>query len=252
MSNIYKLISVKNTPIIIKAPVYAPPPEEPEPDEPDDAEAATAAALLLDTVGTETLVEAHQKAAATIAAAEQEAEGVIAAATEQGDHLKLDAYDQGYREGYQAGLDQARQAIDEATARASQITADAAVQAKETLLASQQQLVEIALAVARKILSREIATNPDAVLPIVKAALERVRDQDQVTVRVSPEDFGLVDDAAPELQSLLTQDCALSVVSDAGLTGGDCVVETAFGVIDARVDTQLEAIKTSLKEAANE
>jgi flagellar assembly protein FliH len=253
LSNIFKLISVRNIPIVIKAPVYdVPKVSEPDPVEPDHSEAATAAAMLLDTVGTGTLVEAHQKAADITETAKQEAEAMIAAATEQANQLKLDAYDQGYREGHRDGLEQARQAIVDATNRAEQVTAAAAVEAAETLLASERQMVDIALAVARKILNREIALNVDTVLPIVAATLEKVRDQDLVTVRVSPEDLDQVTGAKQQFQSQLTQDATLSVIDDAGLKSGDCVIETAFGVIDARIDSQFEAIKSSLKEAANE
>ena len=253
MSNIFKLISVRNTPIIIKAPVYLVPKEpDPEPEEPDNTESAAAAALLMDTIGTETLVEAHQKAADIVGSSRQEAEEIIVTATKQADQLKLDAYDQGYREGYQSGLDQARQTIDEATSRAEKLATESAIQATETLLASERQMVDIALAVARKILNREIALNFDTVLPIVAAALEKVRDQDAITVRVCPENFDCVSEAKPQLQSQLTQEANLTVISDSGLKNGDCVVETAFGVIDARVDTQFEAVKSSLKEAANE
>lgn len=251
MSNIFKLISVRNTPIIIKAPVYALPVEL-SAEEPADSEAAVAAAQLLDSVGTETVVNAHKEATAIIEAAKKEAAALIAAATEQGDQLKLDAYDQGYREGHQAGMDQARQAIEEATATAGRIKAEADVEADARLLASERQMVDIGLAVARKILNYEIAENYALILPVITAALDKVRDQDQITVRVSPQNLDLVNEAMPELQSRLSQESSLTVTGDNGLKNGDCVVETAFGVIDARLDTQLDAIKTSLKEASDE
>lgn len=251
MSSVFKLITVRETPIVITAPVYELP-KQPEPEKDENTEAAEAAAQLLESVGTETLVEAHQKATEIVETAKKEAEAIVAAATEQGDQLKLDAYDQGYREGFKQGMDQARQAVDEATARAEQIVAEAEVYAAETLKASERQMVDIALAIARKILNHEIAENFNTILPIVTAALGKVRDQDHVNVRVSPEDFPLVDEAKPELQSLLTQDGTLDVTNDPGLKNGDCVVETSFGVIDARIDSQFETVKSSLKEAANE
>ena len=73
-------------------------------------------------------------------------------------------------------------------------------------------------------------------------------DQEQITVRVNPENYEAVLAARLQLQASLTRDNALTVAADSSLAQGDCVLETPYGKVDARIDTQLELVKTALKE----
>ena len=252
MSRIFKSVSLRETPHVL---TYTPPrlPEpEPEPDaetEPlPDEEGADAEEEILTAAGSEAL--------GIIAAAREKAAAVVAAAGEDAVKLRREAYDEGYEKGFAegqvrgetAGLEQARGAIAKAAEKASQIMALARQQADEEFAAAERQVVELALAVASKVLGREVAENPTVILPIVKAALEKVQDQEQITIRVHPECYELVLSARSELQAGLARANSVAVLADAALKGGDCIVETPYGTVDARIDTQLELVKAALKE----
>lgn len=248
MSRIFKSVSLRETPHVV---TYTPPRlAEPETDEePLPPEEGTDAEE-------EVVTAAGGEAISIIAAAREKAAAVVAAAGEDAAKLRREAYDEGYEKGFAegrvngeaAGLEQARGAIAEAADKASQILALARQQADEAFAAAERQVVELALAVASKVLAREVAENPTVILPIVKAALEKVQDQEQITIRVNPECYELVLAARPELQAGLARAASVAVVADGALKDGDCIVETPYGTVDARIDTQLELVKAAVKD----
>jgi type III secretion protein L len=83
---------------------------------------------------------------------------------------------------------------------------------------------------------------------VVKNALTVVRNQKQVTLRVSP---GQAEDVKESLNSILADFPGIGfidVMGDGRIKPGGCILETEIGVVDASVDIQLEAIQQSLEK----
>ena len=186
------------------------------------------------------------------------AERCLSEANQQVAPIKKQAYDEGHQKGYQEGIIQGRQAglvemqqvIDQAITKTQKILAAGEQETKNMILAAEKQIVEIALAVARKILAYEIAENPMVVLPLVKAALQKVSDQDEVVIRVSIDDFDAVLLAKKELQTMVGRENALKIIVDHTIDSGSCVIDTSYGTVDAKVDIQFETIKKALQGVA--
>lgn len=90
----------------------------------------------------------------------------------------------------------------------------------------------------------------ELVCQIVKKAMQAVvRNQRQITVKVSPE---MVDVVKGRLQTILADFPSLSfadVVEDAHLAATACVVETEAGLVEASIDGQLQAIEKSIRKS---
>ena len=89
---------------------------------------------------------------------------------------------------------------------------------------------------------------PQIVLPLVRKAILKVKDQSEVHVRVAPPNFDLVLMARSEFQGLLEGQALLEVHSDEDLSEGDVVIETPNGNVDARLSTQLEIIRKAIQD----
>ena len=202
---------------------------------------------------------AHSEVAALIEKAGITAEQCLIEANQQVASLKQQAYDeghpQGHEQGYEQGIAEGKQAglaamqkiIDDAIVKTEQILAAGEQAAKQMMVAAEEQIVDIALAVARKILAYEIAENPMVVVPLVKAALQKVSDQEEVVIRVSVEDFDTVLLAKTELQTMVGRENALKIIVDRTIESGSCMIDTSYGTVDARIDTQFEAIRKALQ-----
>lgn len=165
------------------------------------------------------------------------------------------AHAQGHAEGFAAGR---AQALAEAEAqhaiwRASEGQEAARrlvslLQAAEAGLADAQQSIargtlEIACALARQVLRHELATDPNALEPVVHEALSLLlADGRAATVRLAPVDFDLLDEA------LRTQFAGqpVSVLSDTAVQPGDCLVESAGAVVDGSVASRWSRAVASL------
>jgi flagellar assembly protein FliH len=198
---------------------------------------------------------AKEEAAAIIAEAKVIAEQSSNEALQQVDRIKQQAYDDGYQKGQQeghiqgkqSGLDEMQVLINDAAEKAQRMLTTGEKEAKEMILAAERQIIEIALAVAGRILACQIEENPMIVLPIVKKALEKVRDQEQIVLRVSADDYEVVVQAKQEFQNIVGREQALTISVDRTIERGSCIVDTSYGLVDAKIDTQFDALKKALQ-----
>jgi flagellar assembly protein FliH len=105
------------------------------------------------------------------------------------------------------------------------------------------EVVQLALAVARKILHREAQLDPHALAGIVRVTIEGMDARTKVSLHVPP-------CAAAEWRHYFAQqmegELALDVRDDAALAAGECRIETALGATEVGFESQLKEIETGL------
>src|SRR5579863_4526672 len=104
---------------------------------------------------------------------------------------------------------------------------------------AEQDVVALALAVARRILHRELTVAPEALLGLVKAALDKMEAREVHQVRVSRQDAAMLRQFFEQMG--LPQ--RIEVIADPSLAPGGVLIESSRGVLDASVDTQLSEIE---------
>ena len=152
------------------------------------------------------------------------------------------AYEQGYNEGQAAGTKQASARIDPVLAKLATSIQDLAAVRKRHLVESEVDAVKLAIAVARRILHRELTVDGDSILGVVKATVERVDSRDVHRIRMHPDDV-------PALQrqlSLLDLPPRVELAPDKTLERGGVIVETSRGSMDASISSQLAEIERGL------
>lgn len=98
-------------------------------------------------------------------------------------------------------------------------------------------LAELVVGVARRLIGEALETRPELVRARVIDALERVRRASMVRVHLHPADV-------PALEGVEAE-----VVPDETLSRGDCVVRSELGEIDARIEVGLDGIRRALGAA---
>lgn len=100
------------------------------------------------------------------------------------------------------------------------------------------EVVRLALAIAARVLHREIAMDPFLLQGVVKVALEKMQESGAVTFRVPEEQV--------EKWGHLLSDGnqgEVAVTGDSRLRAGECVFETSVGRVDLGVKAQMEEIE---------
>jgi flagellar assembly protein FliH len=100
--------------------------------------------------------------------------------------------------------------------------------------------IELALALAGKILAGAFQARPELVVEIVQGALRRISDRRRITVLVNPADLDVVREALGELTAQGSGVELCDLQSDERVAAGSAIVRTAEGEVDASVATQLE------------
>jgi flagellum-specific ATP synthase len=161
--------------------------------------------------------------------------------------IESQAYEEGYSRGNEEGLAQENGRTKpylEIMGQAQSVLAD---HRRIIQKASRREAVDIAVAMAERIIKHEIGNNPESTKKILSHALSIVSGQDHVRIRIHPQDEAIVR-AIIENESGEGQFPGnVEIIEDRNLLRGGCLIDTDYGVVDARIDKQLAGICNDLK-----
>jgi flagellar assembly protein FliH len=107
---------------------------------------------------------------------------------------------------------------------------------------AEADMLRLSLAIARRIMRREISIDPEAMHGLVLGALDKLQSQEISRVRVHPAQVEAVASALRQA----TVGNAIEVVGDPSREPGAAFFETTHGNLDASVDSQLQEIERGL------
>lgn len=155
-----------------------------------------------------------------------------------------DAYNQGLAAGEAAAQQRAQQKLEPVLHGLNAMIAELAGLRKRVRAEAEDDAVKLAMAIARRVLYREIATDPEAILGLVKAAFGKLNARETHRLRVSPSDVAAIQAHRDRLQL----PPGLEITGDGSLNPGSAIFETSRGELDASADTQLAEIDRGLTD----
>lgn len=183
------------------------------------------------------VLDAREKAQAILDAAAEEASRIREEARRVLEGAKAErtaAIKKGYAEGESKGLAQVTEKLLHLEQLRERFFAEA-----------EAEVIKLVLEIAEKVIGRIAAENPELIRSVVRQALERTLG-DRITVSVHPDDYRALMAGDHEFKDVVDRTKRLLFREDDGVSKGGCVVETEVGTIDARIETQLEAIRKAL------
>lgn len=158
------------------------------------------------------------------------------------------AAEQKIAEAYRKGQEESRAAgkkqLDQSIAGLKEAIEGFANHRAKTDREAQDTVVQVSMAIARRILHRELTVSPDALSGLVASALESIRAQEIQRVICHPD---LKPGVAKALEGLRTSR-TLEVVANNALPPGSLKFEMVHGYLDASIDTQLSEIERGLTD----
>lgn len=117
---------------------------------------------------------------------------------------------------------------------------------------SEDDVLALSLAVARKVIVREVSQDRQTVLRLIRTALQNLNERDELTIRVHPDDHALL--TTSQNEALKSELGAIKFVlkPDPAIEVGSCQVETERGTVDAGFEAQLDEIYRRLLEERTE
>jgi flagellar assembly protein FliH len=155
-------------------------------------------------------------------------------------------YGEGHQQGYADGVAAAQAAAAQEVGRLASITASVFQDHAAFYRAAENQVLDLAVQLARKVIEREVENVPDLAVSVIRAALEEMDARTTVRVRVSPEDAELLRRKWDEVVPPVIGANRAELVVDPRVQAGGAIVETAQGQVDAQLESKLAQLTGSL------
>jgi flagellar assembly protein FliH len=183
---------------------------------------------------------ARRQAAEIVATAQGEAAAIRKAAEEA---------------GRAAGLESAEKVVAERVAAQAETLLPALRQAIDGVAAAkldcltrwEQASLGVAVAIAARVIRREVQHAPEITLSLVRESLELASGASDVQIRMHPDDLHALRTQVQQLAAEIGRLGEDAIVADAGISRGGCRVETRNGSIDQQFEAQLARIEQELR-----
>ena len=165
---------------------------------------------------------------------------LVSRAQEESENIKKNAFE----EGYKMGLEKASADIDVFREKIAEF-----MNAKQDVFEYiAPDILEISVDIAKKIIKKELESDPQALINIIVDVLKTVsKNEPKVIIKVKPQAVQLIKDTLSNITYQYGIDAKINIVADPSLEEGGCVFQTNNGIVDASIDTQLEIIKKTLE-----
>lgn len=193
--------------------------------------------------------------------AREEAEELLAQARERAlaeqEEIRAGARDEGYRDGYAQGTAKAMDdAVRDREATAARLEKEvkaflekASLAREEMILQSRDELVELCLAIAEKVVRVSLKSSSEVIVRMIQTATERMKRQEWVHIYISGCDVRQLSKISPALTSTLgalSQHIKIIPMGDG--EDGTCIVETPDEIVDASVSTQMSNVRDVIRD----
>lgn len=156
--------------------------------------------------------------------------------------LERDAFAKGYAQGERAGMEAGAKRIEAMLRRLAQTLEELGQLRQIIVKETEREVVQLALALARRVVHREVSLDPTLVAAMAHVALEKVGDTTPATIRLNPDDYIAI--SAQRGQNW--EGARVTILPDPAVTRGGCVVQSDFGQVNGALDAQFEQMTRAL------
>ena len=161
--------------------------------------------------------------------------------------VEKQAYIQGFAKGEKAGMESGENKFKPVLNNFHQAFLELEKVRKEIYLHAEKKAVNLALAIAKKVVCHEIATNKEVVLNVVKEAVKKVVDHGRIIIKTSPSDLQFIKNSDHGFLNFVDNIKNITFEEDETISDGGCIIETDFGNIDARIEKQFQVVDEAFK-----
>ncbi len=228
----------------------------------------TQASTLLQEAVVLDLGDLRRQADAITADARARAEQILTQARAEAQRLAAEAQRKGFEAGQAAGLEEGRRtgskqghdsALAQSRAQLTQLSQslssmlDQVESARATILSdARSDVLRLALLLAEKITFRAVAADPSIVEDQITQALSLVTLTSRPVLRINPSQREHVTAFLPELAARFDAARQLTVLPDASVQSGGCILQTENAEVDATLETQLRRLVELLLPAPDD
>ncbi|GMO39225.1 MAG: flagellar assembly protein FliH [Termitinemataceae bacterium] len=200
---------------------------------------------------------AEKKAEAQTEVAKAEAEQIVALAGQKGKQVEAgsvaafeaqkkigygEGFAEGKKEGYESGMLEVKRLIE----RTQVILKGIQDKRADILNDAEQQIIDIAILVSRKVVKTISESQRNVVAENIKEALSKVKTKGNLIIKVNLADIEITTSHRDDFIKMIEGSGNIQIMEDSTVDVGGCVVETDFGEIDARIASQFAELESKI------
>lgn len=194
----------------------------------------------------------YEEAANAKAEAETEAARIIAEAQAEVESIREKARSEGFESGKEDGMTQRYEEAGEFLEHLESIMKELGQFRKRVAYYTEQDGIQLALLIAKKILHAELKVNKKVILKILAQTLSKMEGKGKFVVWVSAEDHQFAMAARPSLKRYLDESQSITFRSKPSLARGNILIETDREVIDLTFESQFYHLEQLFSQALAE
>lgn len=151
-------------------------------------------------------------------------------------------YDEGFAQGKQEGINAGQESLNGQAQKLAQVIGVLAKPLAELDEEVINELVALAMTIAKHMVRREIKTDPGEIVAVVREAVTLLPTTARsIKLFLHPEDVALLQGSLS-----ISENGAWTLIEDLSLTRGGCRLETENAQLDASIETRLAAVVAEL------
>lgn len=156
------------------------------------------------------------------------------------------AYERGLSDGVRKGKELEKNETLQALEAMSAIVKEMSALKKSILENLEGEIVQLSLAIAERVIHVEATTNREVIRGVLKEAIKNIGDREDMKIRVHPQDFQFMIEIKNDFLQSFDGIRNMTFTEDESIQRGGAIIETVCGEVDARLDQQLNEMKTAM------
>ena len=111
----------------------------------------------------------------------------------------------------------------------------------------QKMILPLSLKAAKKIVGKELQSNPETIVDIVRQTLKPVTQSHHIKIFVAKEDREILERKKKELKAAFEQVQSFIIEEKENIKPGGCIIETEAGIINASLENQWRALESAFE-----
>ncbi len=158
--------------------------------------------------------------------------------------IRQEAYNQGVRDTRQQTRDEVRQVLSSFRQACGEL-----VRLHSSILEqSRGDMINLVIALSRRIIGRELATGRDTIAATLQAAVDHAIASDEYVIILHPDDLALAREMEPQLIESVRGLKHIVFRTSPEITRGGCRLESNTCAVDATIEAQLETAREFLEQ----
>ena len=178
--------------------------------------------------------------------AEEEKLKMIDEARAEVQGIKDEAFKEGFEKGLQEGIEKRYTEAAPLVERVEEVLGQLASLRQIVRFQGEQELVQMALLLAKRVVIEEIRSQPDLIESLLKAALKEVESKGKIRILLHPEDHEFLVQSGLDLDPYVKEEQSLLIKSDPDASPGSIHMESDEEVINFHFQKRFEELEDLL------